>query len=244
VNGTLDVQGTASNPVVFTSGRDDQYGGDSNGDGNGTLPAAGNWGYIKFTSQSNVTNTFDYCIVKYGGYSYDNVYYSRMLWITSANTTYSDVNVNNCNFSYAYADAIFIDGQAEPLVSNNTISDSPNGIVFNPSSTILTSPTIQNNIITKTTYPLTQINYSSPVYSGNTFQNNKYQAIALNGTISPSSASTLTWSNVQGLGLPYLCTGSITLGSNLTLTIPAGIVIKFGNATQSLISQALRTHFF
>jgi hypothetical protein len=87
VNGTLDVQGTASNPVVFTSGRDDQYGGDSNGDGNGTLPAAGNWGYIKFTSQSNVTNTFDYCIVKYGGYSYDNVYYSRMLWITSANTT-------------------------------------------------------------------------------------------------------------------------------------------------------------
>ncbi|MBI4664630.1 MAG: Ig-like domain-containing protein, partial [Verrucomicrobia bacterium] len=64
VHGTLNLQGTASQRVVFTSSRDDTYGGDSNGDGVASQPGAGNWGAIIYTNPSNVLHD---AVVRYGG---------------------------------------------------------------------------------------------------------------------------------------------------------------------------------
>ena len=67
VNGTLDIRGTLEEPVVLTSWRDDAAGGDTNGDGNATSPASGNWRGIWLTGVG-ASARLDYSDVRYADY--------------------------------------------------------------------------------------------------------------------------------------------------------------------------------
>ncbi len=66
-SGKLIVNGTAEAPVIFTSSKDDTYGGDTNGDGSATSPQKGDWQYITFGNSSD--NSLDYCKILYAGYA-------------------------------------------------------------------------------------------------------------------------------------------------------------------------------
>ena len=99
VNGMLDVQGSSNNRVVFTSIHDDTYGGDSNGNGQATLPGRGNWGYIGLNNSDG--SKLEHCLIRYGGYSiyYDVNPYS--LLINGCNPT-----VQNCTVEASANDGI------------------------------------------------------------------------------------------------------------------------------------------
>lgn len=66
VDGTLDIDGLAADPVQFLDYRDDSVGGDSNGDGGGTLPAAGWWYGVILNP--GCTTDIEHALVRNAGY--------------------------------------------------------------------------------------------------------------------------------------------------------------------------------
>jgi hypothetical protein len=67
VDGAWILQGTAAQPVVFTSFRDDSWGGDTNNDGNATVPSAGEWRGVVVNAGS--PSTIQNLLLRYAGAS-------------------------------------------------------------------------------------------------------------------------------------------------------------------------------
>ncbi|MFH1822767.1 MAG: hypothetical protein ABH830_03630 [Patescibacteria group bacterium] len=64
-SGQLNTEGTKEEPIIFTSIKDDQNGGDSNNDGSSTLPEPGDWWYLSFSPGS--VSELNFVEIKYGG---------------------------------------------------------------------------------------------------------------------------------------------------------------------------------
>jgi parallel beta-helix repeat protein len=65
VEGTLLAQTASGSEIVFTSIKDDSFGGDTNNDGISTVPANNDWKEILFTSTSS-GSVFDHVFMYYG----------------------------------------------------------------------------------------------------------------------------------------------------------------------------------
>lgn len=61
--GELNATGTSMSPVIFTSEKDDSVGGDTNGDGNATSPAFGDYSYVIRTNPWGSGNASDAAVV-------------------------------------------------------------------------------------------------------------------------------------------------------------------------------------
>jgi len=77
IDGVLSAVGTEAAPVVFTSWRDDGYGGDLNLDGYGSGPANGDWDGIMFREQAvDDASEIVYGVVRYGGAGNNGMVYT------------------------------------------------------------------------------------------------------------------------------------------------------------------------
>jgi hypothetical protein len=117
VDGTLDANGAAEDWVVFTSLKDDEYGGDTNGDGT-TSPAPGDWRGIRLygSGTSDGIGEFDYCLIRYGGNSDGSA-------DANVHFYYSDSGhfINSIS-EYSATDGVRIAG-CSPAITNSTISN-------------------------------------------------------------------------------------------------------------------------
>ncbi len=211
---------TDDHRVLFTSDRDDAAGGDSNNDGQQTLPAPGDWEYLQLAWEST-----DPAI------QYLNVRYSK-----------DGLNIHNTTattYQPAISDNIFVEntcgltlsltanGSVTGTVSNNTFSQNKYGFC------------------TRRTNGLGQIN---PILSNNNFNNNSILPIYLYGTSFPIYDNNTFVGYIDpldrlgiGLGGVFTGTGTLTIvdgmpfvivspmevsGAGAYLTVPAGTVFK------------------
>lgn len=121
VAGKLSAIGTAQKPVVITSIKDDQYGGDTNGDGSATAPAPGDWSSIMIPVSYDPLNpidgeaVFDYAVVSYGGRTSGSDYFTFIVGQSSKFSVSNSELFDNIN------PAVILSQSADFSISHSNI---------------------------------------------------------------------------------------------------------------------------
>ena len=135
VDGTLDINGTAADPVVITSSRDDTRGGDTNNDGSATAPVPASWARIRMSGDSS-GNTIDHLESHYGGFFFGH----------SLQAIDTDLAISNSTFAHSAADGPRLVG-SDAVLTDNVFTDNVGAAVsmdLNSNPTI-SGVTISNN---------------------------------------------------------------------------------------------------
>lgn len=238
INGNLYVQGSQSEPVVFTSFRDDNYGGDLNGDASSTSPVIGNnWKEVYLSPTSS--STINYARFRYGGgYSSGDSSGRALLRIDQATSTiqnsffeYSYVSglktiisnalisgntFSNNNSSEASASGLLEEGGASAII-NNTFENNKMGLYLANSLA-----NVQNNVFNNNQQKAIYVSSKLPNFSNNSGSGNGYNGIILDGFQTQANSTTTLAAN----SLPFILDGYSTVVSSSTLVIASPNQIK------------------
>ena len=222
VSGTLKVEGTAEEPVVFTGAKKEK---------------AGEWCVIQFNAGSGAS-VIDHAEVKYAGACGTGAIYANGSSPTIKNSTvaYSStygINVpsggspeiaNNKLFGIANTGIRYEASgtqTGEVNIHDNIVEGGPKGIYVKSTSTgTVFGKSLGANTVTGTTeVALTYSGTDIPGnITGNTLSGNKENVITISGTVAHSQ----TWSNG---GTPVKYASEVLVASAATLTITKGVLL-------------------
>jgi len=269
VQGTLFAVGEEGRPVVFTAYTDDEFGGDTNGDGP-SAGAAGYWDRIFFSGTAG--SWIERCVVRYGGSAgYGNIY----LYQSDDVVRLSEVSEGSSYGVYTRFGSPLLEGNeirnngshgiyhnyGSPVDRGNVVSgNASNGINAQDAA-----PTIENNTITGNSsgYGIYfNAAADSPQITGNTVSGNLIPilvpASAFPDDTNAFSGNTRNYIGIRGNSIQrdthlrvwnpdtpdeistyVVYSGDITVPMYMFMEIDAGAVVKFASQEGITVNGAL-----
>ena len=229
IAGTLIAQGTESNPIVFTSYKDDTHGGDTNSDGAVSVPQPSDWGQIYFTG-SSTNNLLEYVWIGYGGAG--DYYHNHIGMLNSYfGSSTADLIIRHSTITHSARSVGFYIVGNWPLLDDVTFSENYDAIHWIGD---INEPVIMQNshFISNTGQAVLFDDFLSPAGIGAdlTFLNNTMEGNGLNGIFfggHPTFTRTVTIKSTSPTGaLPILFDFVTGVASNSELNLAPGTVVK------------------
>ncbi|MDL2262241.1 hypothetical protein LJC11_01920 [Bacteroidales bacterium OttesenSCG-928-I21] len=225
--GKIIARGISSNPIIFTSVKDDDNGGDSNDDGGNTSAAKGDWNGISLTN--TVGSEFVYCEFLYGGKN-DELKRSSTLDITDN----SSAVVKNCTFAYN-------GGKFDA----NTCRAALRAVNADVENTIIANNTFHSNDLPLAIYTEQSIDNSNKFSDAGKL--NKYNGIFVEGLVINKN---VTWTEnevafvITANNLSVFLGNTLTLSNNVVLKFLEGATLNLENGEEALINHDAHGVYF
>ena len=215
VYGNLVSQGTANDPVYFTSLLDSTLGGDTRPPGTTTPPAAGDWDKIEIRADSGQVY-LHHLVIRYAGGNERGVI--RVYGGPEA-------LIEDCEIGDCLGPAILV--SATSTIQNNFIHHCADGITISSVYTSVGYPavTISNNRLEDLDrFPiLIDLDYPFPTIGENALARNGAMGVGLKS--GPEKSVALPIVTMGGQQVPYIL-DRLTVPEGIELTLPAGAVFK------------------